>query len=124
MSYSVNEAYYARWSAGQRSLVDGFKSESFSSRYIGSLVADAHRTLLKGGLFMYPADSRNPRGKLRLLYEAAPMAMIFHQAGGAACNGHVDILDVEPSELHQRTPLYLGSANLVERAREALRDGD
>jgi fructose-1,6-bisphosphatase I len=118
--YSVNEAYYARWSAGQKALVDGFKEDSFSARYIGSLVADAHRTLLKGGLFMYPADGQSPCGKLRLLYEAAPMAFVFQQAGGRASDGERDILDVKPSELHQRTPLYLGAAGLVDRAEAAL----
>jgi fructose-1,6-bisphosphatase I len=118
--YSVNEAYYGRWSAGQRALVDGFKDEAFSARYIGSLVADAHRTLLKGGLFMYPGDTRNPRGKLRLLYEAAPMALLFEQAGGRASDGERNILDIEPDDLHQRTPLYLGATSLVRRAEESL----
>lgn len=121
--YSINEAYYARWSRPQQRLVSGFKQESFSSRYIGALVADAHRTLLKGGLFMYPADSENPRGKLRLLYEASPMAFIFRQAGGRASDGERDILDIQPEELHQRTPLYLGATELVDRAEAELARG-
>jgi len=89
---------------------------SFRGRYIGSLVADVHRTLLRGGLFMYPADSRNRRGKLRLLYEAAPMAMICREAGGRASDGERDILEIEPAELHERTPLYIGSSTLVDLA--------
>ena len=116
-TYSVNEAYYDRWSPGQRRLIGELKGEGLSSRYIGSLVADVHRTLLAGGIFMYPADARNPRGKLRLLYEAAPLAMICREAGGAAIDGRRDILDLMPEHLHQRTPLYIGSLDLVDRAR-------
>ena len=120
-TYSVNESYYPRWSAGQRRLMDAFKGEeSLSSRYIGSLVADFHRTLLAGGVFMYPADSMSPRGKLRLLYEAAPLAMICRAAGGGAIDGRREILDLVPDELHERTPLYIGSLDLVERARAVL----
>jgi fructose-1,6-bisphosphatase I len=80
---------------------------------VGSLVADAHRTLLKGGIFAYPADAKSPKGKLRLLYEANPMAFLFEQAGGAATDGTQRILDTKPSELHQRTPLILGSSEDV-----------
>lgn len=117
-TYSVNESYYDRWGPGQRRFVSELKREGgLSARYIGSLVADFHRTLLSGGIFMYPADSRSPRGKLRLLYEAAPLAMICKEAGGGAINGRDDILDQLPTELHQRTPLYIGSLDLVERAR-------
>jgi len=116
-TYSINEAYYARWSRGQQRLVSYLKGKGeFGSRYIGSMVADVHRTLLQGGLFMYPADTRHPRGKLRLLYEAAPMAMIVTQAGGRATDGARDILEIEPVELHQRTPVYLGSSEFVELA--------
>jgi fructose-1,6-bisphosphatase I len=118
--YSINEAYAGRWPEGMHRVVDGFRAESFSARYIGSLVADAHRTLLQGGIFMYPADAKSPHGKLRLLYEAAPMAYIFQQAGGCASNGEQDILEVEPESLHQRTPLFLGSSALVKRAEAAL----
>ncbi|MDX1744461.1 MAG: class 1 fructose-bisphosphatase, partial [Halobacteriales archaeon] len=120
--YSVNEAYYNRWSDGQRRLVNHLKGLDeehgvpFSSRYIGSMVADLHRTLLYGGLFMYPADSRNPNGKLRLLYEACPTSMIVEHAGGKATNGRQRILDIEPESLHQRTPLYIGSAEYVDIA--------
>ncbi|UCC84833.1 MAG: class 1 fructose-bisphosphatase [Gemmatimonadota bacterium] len=119
--YSVNEAYYKRWSLGQQKAVDELKDDGFSLRYIGSLVADFHRTLLYGGVFMYPADSTNPRGKLRLLYEAAPLAMVIGEAGGASSDGHGSILEIEPQELHQRTPLYLGNRHLIERAEAAIK---
>ena len=119
--YSVNEAYYTRWARGQQRLVTHMKTEGgFGSRYIGSLVADIHRTLLQGGIFMYPGDDRNPRGKLRLMYEAAPMAMIVEQAGGRASDGETDILDIRPESLHQRVPLYMGSAEFVDLAEEML----
>ena len=121
-TYSINEAYYPRWSPGQQRFMqrlkglDGEETDSYSSRYIGSLVADFHRTLLKGGIFMYPADSQNPNGKLRLLYEAAPMAMICEEAGGGASDGRTRILDLVPEDIHQRTPLYIGSAEIVDTA--------
>jgi fructose-1,6-bisphosphatase I len=119
--YSINEAYYKRWSPGQQKAVDQLKDEGYSLRYIGSLVADFHRTLLYGGIFMYPLDTKSPKGKLRLLYEASPMAMVIEEAGGASSNGEKSILHVEPTELHQRTPVYLGSRNLVKRVEAALR---
>jgi len=120
-TYSVNEAYYDRWSPGQQRLVSYLKrSGGFGSRYIGSLVADVHRTLLQGGLFMYPGDRNHPEGKLRLLYEAAPMAMIVEQAGGRGSDGRTRLLDVQPTALHQRTPVYLGSAAFVELAESFL----
>jgi fructose-1,6-bisphosphatase I len=119
--YSVNEAYYARWTRGQQRLVTHLKTEGgFGSRYIGSLVADFHRTLLQGGLFMYPGESENPVGKLRLQYEASPMAMIAEQAGGRASTGTMDIMDVQPDSLHQRIPLYMGSKSFVDLADEML----
>ncbi len=115
--YSVNEAYYDRWSRGQKRLVNHLKTEAgFSSRYIGSMVADVHRTLLTGGLFMYPRDDENPDGKLRLLYEASPLGMIIEQAGGRASHGAGPLLDTRPEALHQRTPVYMGSTELVELA--------
>jgi fructose-1,6-bisphosphatase I len=80
-----------------------------NARYIGSLVADFHRNLLSGGIFLYPADSKHPKGKLRLLYEAAPLALLAEQAGGSATDGHRPILDIVPDELHQRVPLVIGS---------------
>jgi fructose-1,6-bisphosphatase I len=129
-TYSINEAYYPRWSPGQQRLMqrlkglDGEATDSYSSRYIGSLVADFHRTLLKGGIFMYPADSKSPNGKLRLLYEAAPMAMISEQAGGGASDGRTRILDLIPEDIHQRTPLYVGSSKIVEMAEDFLSEDD
>lgn len=120
--YSTNEAYTRRWDPRQHELVRHFKqpppkgTKGFSARYIGSLVADIHRTLLVGGLFMYPAFRGKPEGKLRLMYEAAPMALIMEQAGGRATNGTGDILDIRPREIHQRTPLFAGTRELVDVA--------
>jgi fructose-1,6-bisphosphatase I len=116
--YSINESYYHRWTNGYRRVVSAFKGSDGpdhrkNARYIGSLVADFHRNLLSGGVFMYPEDDKTPQGKLRLLYEAAPLAMIAEQAGGAATNGKQPILDIVPSELHQRTPLLIGSKDDV-----------
>jgi fructose-1,6-bisphosphatase I len=123
--YSINEAYYTRWARGQQRLVTHLKTDGgFGSRYIGSLVADVHRTLLQGGIFMYPADSQSPRGKLRLMYEAAPIAMIVEQAGGRASDGGSDIMDIEPESLHQRTPVYLGSTEFVDLAERYLAEGE
>ena len=125
--YSVNEAYYQRWSRGQQEMVKCLKGlgerevAPYRSRYIGSLVADFHRTLMKGGIFMYPRDTASPEGKLRLLYEAAPLAMVCEEAGGRASDGETNILDIQPTDLHQRTPLYLGSAEMVDMAEEFLR---
>jgi fructose-1,6-bisphosphatase I len=124
--YSVNEGNYRKWSEEQRQLVDHLKGvdgdneKPFSARYVGSMVADIHRTLLYGGLFMYPADANNPRGKLRLLYEAAPMAMIVEQAGGRASDGEREILGIQPQDLHERTPVYLGTREYVENAERLL----
>jgi fructose-1,6-bisphosphatase I len=113
--YSVNEGNYHRWSDGMKNYVKYLQDEDtssgrpYSSRYVGSLVGDVHRTLLYGGIFMYPADSKNPRGKLRLMYEGNPMAFLMEQAGGRASYGSRRILDVHPEKLHERTPLFLGS---------------
>ncbi len=117
--YSVNHAYFPRWSpAVQRYLrwLQGGEEEhamSLSSRYIGSLVADFHRNLLRGGIFCYPAEKNKPNGKIRLLYEASPLAFLAEQAGGYASNGYQSILDIEPMDLHQRTPLFVGNRSLV-----------
>ncbi|HEX8391220.1 MAG TPA: class 1 fructose-bisphosphatase [Longimicrobium sp.] len=124
--FSANEGNYRNWSPGQRALidhlkgVDGSNAKPFSARYIGSLVADFHRNLLYGGFFMYPADSKNPNGKLRLLYEAAPLAMIAEHAGGRASTGFGRINDIDPVSLHQRTPLYIGTSEYVELAEQFL----
>ena len=128
--YSVNEAYYARWPRGQQRLVDHFRGVNgeggggYKSRYIGSMVSDVHRTLLQGGLFMYPRDTKSPGGKLRMLYEAAPLALVCVAAGGRASDGSRDILDIVPEGLHDRTPLYLGSAGLVDLAERYLKSGE
>ena len=123
--YSVNEGNYPYWDEKTRALVDYFKTPDretgrpYTSRYVGSLVADFHRNLLKGGIFMYPADMKDPKkptGKLRLMVEANPLAMVVREAGGYASDGHGPILEIEPTELHQRVPLYIGSKEDVEMA--------
>jgi len=122
---SVNDSYEQQWEESTRALIrryrglDG-KRKPLSGRYVGSLVADFHRNLLGGGLFAYPANSQYRKGKLRLLYEANPLAFICEQAGGAAIDGVNDILDLTPVELHQRTPLFIGSKDEVAVAREML----
>ncbi len=120
-TYSINESNHPRWRPAQKRYMDHLKAQGdLSSRYIGSLVADFHRTLLKGGIFMYPADSKSPKGKLRLLYEASPLAFICREAGGAATDGRRNILDLKPTELHQKVPLYIGSKDLVDKAGDFL----
>ena len=114
--YSVNEGNYFDFTDGVRNYIDACKRQNMSARYIGSLVADFHRNLLKGGIYFYPATPKAPKGKLRLLYEANPLAMIAEQAGGMATDGVTRILDLKPTELHQRCPLYIGSKNMVEKA--------
>lgn len=125
--YSVNEGNYAYWDERTLALVDYLKSIDqvngmpYTSRYVGSLVADFHRNLLKGGLFMYPADQKDPKkphGKLRLMVEANPLAMVVQEAGGYASDGTGAILDIEPTEFHQRVPLFIGSRKDVEMAEE------
>lgn len=116
--YSVNEGNYQYLSDGIRKYINaaksnGQKGKPYSARYIGSLVADFHRNLLKGGIFMYPASSKAPNGKLRLVYECNPMAFIAEQAGGKAKNGTCRILDIKPEGLHQRTPFFIGSEEMV-----------
>jgi fructose-1,6-bisphosphatase I len=125
--YSVNESNYVYWDDKTRGLVEYFKAKDketgrpYTSRYVGSLVADFHRNLLKGGIFMYPADFKDPKkpaGKLRLMVEANPLAMVVEEAGGYASDGHGPILEIQPNELHQRVPLYIGSKKDVELAEE------
>jgi fructose-1,6-bisphosphatase I len=117
--YSINEGYAGRWTEGVKRWAAHMKEENkaegrpYSHRYVGSLVADAHRTLLRGGIFAYPADLKTPNGKLRLLYEANPFAMIFEAAGGVATTGRERILDLVPTGLHERVPLVLGSTSDV-----------
>ncbi len=107
--YSINESNYKKWIQPLQDYVDKLKGEGYTARYIGSMVADVHRTLIKGGMFGYPADSKNKQGKLRLLYEASPMAFLIEQAGGKATTGEMDILKVKPTNIHQRVPVFLGS---------------
>jgi fructose-1,6-bisphosphatase I len=125
--YSVNESYWDYWDGPTQKAVSHFKrpknrrGQPYNFRYVGSLVADFHRNLLAGGIFMYPADSRDPKkrtGKLRLMYEAAPLAMVVEEAGGMATDGKMRILDIEPQELHQRVPLFIGSKNDVLKVME------
>lgn len=117
-TYSVNEANWSKWAAPQQELVARLRhghgdGPPPAARYVGSLVADVHRTLLKGGLYMYPGEVKKPHGKLRLLYEAAPLAYVVERAGGRASDGTMRILDKVPQRLHERTPLYIGSADQV-----------
>jgi fructose-1,6-bisphosphatase I len=121
--YSVNQGYAPYWSPGVKQFtawLQGLYPEEprapLSSRYIGSLVADFHRNLLAGGIFYYPADAQQPSGKMRLLYEAIPLAFIAENAGGYASNGRTAILDLQPERLHQRAPLFIGNRDLVEKA--------
>ncbi|MBT0812798.1 class 1 fructose-bisphosphatase [Litoribacter ruber] len=114
--YSVNEGLYNQMSNGLQSYINHCKENNFSARYIGSLVADFHRNLLKGGIYIYPGTTKTPNGKLRLLYEANALAYIAEQAGGKATDGHERILDIMPTSLHQRTPLFIGSEKLVDEA--------
>jgi fructose-1,6-bisphosphatase I len=117
-TYSTNEAYTEKYSEEIRNYLSWAHKNDYSSRYIGSMVADVHRVLLKGGVFLYPKTTDNPDGKLRLMYEANPMAMIIEQAGGkGVCCGE-RILEVVPSGLHQRISVILGSADQVDAVLE------
>jgi len=114
--YSVNESNADKWLDGMGGKLETLKENSgLGMRYVGSMVADMHRTLLKGGIFLYPADETNTTGKLRLLYEAIPMGYLIENAGGkASCSAELAVLDVEPTGLHQRVPVYLGSTSTVD----------
>jgi fructose-1,6-bisphosphatase I len=124
--YSVNEGNFDRWEPGMQRYLQYLKQEDestgrpYSARYIGSLVADVHRTLLYGGIYCYPGDRKNPNGKLRLMYENNPLAYIVEQAGGAASDGKQRILDIKPESLHQRMPFFVGSVEDVKLAGEFL----
>ena len=124
--YSLNEGNAERWNANMQRYVRWLKEEDeatgrpYSSRYIGSLVADVHRTMLYGGIYCYPGDTKNQNGKLRLMYENNPLAFIVENAGGAASDGRRRILDIKPTSLHQRVPLYIGSREDVRAAEEFL----
>jgi fructose-1,6-bisphosphatase I len=122
--YSINEGNAAQFEQGVKDYINYCQSDEgkkpYSARYIGSLVADFHRNLLKGGIYIYPSTSKAPNGKLRLLYECNPMAFLAEEAGGIATDGHQRIMEIEPSELHQRVPLFVGSRKMVQQAMEYL----
>jgi fructose-1,6-bisphosphatase I len=126
--YSINEGNYLYWHPGLKKYIkylqeeDKESSRPYSSRYIGSMVADIHRNLLYGGIFMYPADSRHPNGKLRLMYECNPMAFIVEESGGRASNGKTRILEVKPEKLHQRIPIFIGSEEDVLKVEEFMQE--
>jgi len=113
--YSVNQANYAKFEEEIKAYVDHCMNQSYTLRYIGSMVADVHRTLIKGGIFFYPATSKAPKGKLRLLYECNPLSFLIEQAGGKASNGTERIMELEAFELHQRTPVFMGTQEMVEK---------
>lgn len=118
--YSVNEGNYVHFPQGIKDYIKYCQKEEenrpYTSRYIGSLVSDVHRNMIKGGIYIYPNTAKDPKGKLRLLYECNPMAFLIEQAGGKASDGYRRILDIHPTELHQRTPFIGGSASMVEKA--------
>ena len=124
--YSINEGNYAYFSDKMKAYIDYCKSidtttnRPYTGRYIGSMIADLHRNLLKGGIYLYPNSQKSPNGKLRLLYECNPMAFIIEQAGGVATNGKKAILDIKPTEIHERTPFYGGSVEMIEQLQELL----
>ena len=124
--YSINEGYYVHFPDGVKKYIkycqveDAKTSRPYTSRYIGSMVADVHRNLIKGGIFIYPVTASAPNGKLRLVYECNPMAFIMEQAGGRATNGYERILDLGVNELHQRSAIFIGSENMVRKAEEMM----
>lgn len=127
-SYAVNEANEPKWDDKTKAMVRAFRLGETrcgkrSARYVGALVADFHRTLIRGGIYMYPGEVAKPNGKLRLLYEGSPLAMICRQAGGRATDGKTDILELQPTELHQRVPLYIGARADVDEVHRLLGTG-
>ncbi len=114
--YSINEGSANSFHSSVSSYIQHCKNNFYTARYIGSLVADFHRNLLKGGIYIYPSTTRDPKGKLRLIYECNALAYLAEQAGGKATDGHGRILDIEPNSLHQRTPFFVGSKNMVDKA--------
>jgi fructose-1,6-bisphosphatase I len=119
--YSINEGLSNRFSEPVKKYLQSCKDQNFTARYIGSLVADFHRNLLKGGIYIYPSTTQEVRGKLRLMYECNALAFIAEQAGGKASDGKGRILDIEPRDLHQRTPFFVGSLKMVETAESFIR---
>ena len=123
--YSINEGNYIQFPQGVKDYLKYCQSEEedrpYTSRYIGSLVSDIHRNMIKGGIYIYPTSSKAPKGKLRLLYECNPMAFIVEQAGGKASNGFSRIMEIKPTELHERVPFFCGSSNMVDKAHEFMK---
>lgn len=124
--YSINEGNYIKFPQGVKNYIKYCQEEEndrpYTSRYIGSLVSDFHRNMIKGGIYIYPSTSQSPKGKLRLLYECNPIAFIAEQAGGKASDGFNRILEIEPKELHQRVPFFCGSIEMVEKAEEFMKN--
>ncbi|MFT5253747.1 MAG: fructose-1,6-bisphosphatase I [Flavobacteriales bacterium] len=124
--YSINEGNYIHFPQGVKNYLKYCQTEEgdrpYTSRYIGSLVSDIHRNMIKGGIYIYPTSSKAPKGKLRLLYECNPMAFIVEQAGGKASDGFGRIMEIKPTELHERVPFFCGSFNMVEKAEEFMHD--
>nr|WP_314956327.1 class 1 fructose-bisphosphatase [uncultured Aggregatibacter sp.] len=126
--YSINEGQYLKFPVGVKKYLKYCQEEDketqrpYTSRYIGSLVSDFHRNMLKGGIYIYPSATNYPNGKLRLLYEGNPMAFLAEQAGGVASDGYNRILDIQPTALHQRVPLFIGSREMVKKAEQLMRD--
>jgi fructose-1,6-bisphosphatase I len=121
-TYAVNDANWPRWGPGPRAVVERLRTPDRALRYAGAMVADFHRTLLEGGIYLYPEDAERPTGRIRLLYEAAPLALVAEAAGGRASTGRARVLDVAAADYHQRTPLYIGSPEEVGLAERCLRD--
>lgn len=120
--YSINEGLSNAFDPAVKDYIQYCKDSSYTARYIGSLVADFHRNLLKGGIYIYPATKKDSRGKLRLIYECNALAFLAEQAGGRATDGQRRILDIQPESLHQRSPFYVGSKNMVEKAERFSRE--
>lgn len=118
--YSINEGAYFEFSPGLQKYIDTCRNNQVTARYIGSLVADFHRNMLKGGIYIYPASLEKPNGKLRLLYECNALALIAEQAGGLATDGEKSILEITPDSIHQRSPLFIGSSRMVKKAMELM----
>jgi fructose-1,6-bisphosphatase I len=112
--YSCNEGSYNSFTAPVKEFIQYCKDNKYTGRYIGSFIADFHRNLIKGGIYVYPATDKDPNGKLRLMYECNPLAFICEQAGGRACDGHKRVMEIVPTALHQRTPLYIGSEDMIQ----------
>jgi len=124
--YSINEGNYIHFPQGVKDYLKYCQEEEedrpYTSRYIGSLVSDFHRNMIKGGIYIYPTSSKSPRGKLRLLYECNPIAFLAEQAGGKASDGYKSVMDITPSELHERVPFFVGSTMMVEKAEEFMKE--